>query len=94
MAIAGGLGLVVLLELLNRTARRPEDIINRIGVRPLATIPYMHSRGEVVGRRLLKGTIYVTILVGVPAAVYAVHIYYLPLDLLADKIMNRIGVRL
>jgi len=94
LGIAGGLALVVLLELLNRTARRPEDIINRVGVRPLVTIPYMHSRGEVVGKRLIKGTVYVTILVGVPAAIYAVHMYYLPLDLLADKIMDRIGVRL
>jgi len=94
LGIAGGLALVALLELLNRTARRPEDIINRVGVRPLVTIPYMHSRGEVVGKRLIKGTVYVTILVGVPAAVYAVHTYYLPLDLLADKIMDRIGVRL
>lgn len=94
LGIAGGIGLVVLLELLNRTARRSEDIINRIGVRPLATIPYVYSRGEVVGRRLIKGTIYVAILVGVPAVIYAVHMYYLPLDLLADRVMDRIGVRL
>ena len=94
LGIAGGLGLVLLLELLNRTARRPEDIINRIGVRPLATIPYVYSRGEVAGRRLIKGVIYVTILVGLPVAIYAVHMYYLPLDLLADKVMDRMGVRL
>lgn len=94
LGIAGGIGLVVLLELLNRTARRSEDIINRVGVRPLATIPYVYSRGEVVGRRLIKGTIYVAILVGVPAVIYAVHMYYLPLDLLADRVMDQIGVRL
>jgi polysaccharide chain length determinant protein (PEP-CTERM system associated) len=94
LGIAGGLGLVVLLEMLNRTARRPEDIINRIGVRPLATIPYVYSRGEVAGRRLIKGVVYMTILVGVPVAIYAVHMYYLPLDLLADKVMDRMGVRL
>lgn len=92
--ITAGIALVVLIELLNRTARRSEDIISRIGVRPLATIPYMYSRGEVVGKRLLKGGIYVMILLGVPVAVYAVHMYYLPLDLLADRLMNRIGVRL
>ena len=88
-----GIGLVVLIEFLNRTARRPEDIVSRIGVRPLATIPYMHSRGEVFRRRLVKGILYLTILVGLPAAIYAVHLYYLPLDLLADRAMNRIGVR-
>lgn len=91
--IMAGIALVLLIELLNRTARRPEDIVKRIGVRPLATIPYMRSRGEVVGKRLIKICVYLTILIGLPAAVYAVHLYYLPLDLLADRAMNKIGVR-
>jgi predicted DNA-binding protein len=91
--IMAGIALVVLIELLNRTARRPEDIINRIGVRPLASIPYMRSRGEMVRKRLIKAMIYLTILVGLPAAGYAVHLDYLPLDLLADRVMNKIGVR-
>jgi polysaccharide chain length determinant protein (PEP-CTERM system associated) len=88
-----GLGLVVLIELLNRTARRPEDIVNRLGVRPLATIPYMHSQSEVYWKRLVKITVYLLIIIGLPAAIYAVHLYYLPLDLLADRAMNKIGVR-
>jgi len=91
--ILAGLGLVVLIEFLNRTARRPEDIVNRIGVRPLATIPYMRSRSDIFWKRLIKITVYLVILVGVPLAIYAVHLYYLPLDLLADKAMNKIGVR-
>ncbi|TNE34317.1 MAG: lipopolysaccharide biosynthesis [Alphaproteobacteria bacterium] len=91
--ILAGIGLVVLIELLNRTARRPEDIITRIGVRPLATIPYMRSRSEILRKRLVKLMVYLVILVGFPAAVYAVHLYYLPLDLLADRAMNKIGVR-
>ena len=88
-----GIGLIFLIEILNRTARRPEDIINRIGVRPLATIPYMSSRSEVLWKRLIKLSVYLLILVGLPAAVYAVHVYYLPLDLLADRAMNKLGVR-
>lgn len=91
--VIAGLGLVILIELLNRTARRPEDIVSRLGVRPLATIPYMHTQAEISWKRLLKGTVYLLILVGIPAAIYAVHLYYLPLDLLADRFMNRIGVR-
>ncbi len=91
--IVAGIGLIVLIELLNRTARRPEDIINRIGVRPLATIPYMRGRSEIFWKRLIKIILYLVILVGLPAAVYAVHLYYLPLDLLADRVMNKIGVR-
>ncbi|MBK43741.1 MAG: lipopolysaccharide biosynthesis [Roseovarius sp.] len=91
--ILTGIGLVLLIELLNRTARRPEDIVKRIGVRPLATLPYMRSRSEVFWKRLIKITLYLAILVGLPAAVYAIHLYYLPLDLLADRAMNKIGVR-
>jgi hypothetical protein len=34
-----------------------------------------------------------TILLGIPALIYAVHIYYLPIDLVAEKVMNRLGVR-
>ena len=88
-----GLGLVVLIELLNRTARRPEDIVSRLGVRPLATIPYIYSRTETYRKRILKFTVYLLILVGLPAVIFAVHLYYLPLDLLADRVMNKIGVR-
>ena len=91
--VAAGLALVLLIELLNRTARRSEDIVSRLGVRPLATIPYMPSGGEVLRKRLLKTAVYLTILLGLPAAVYMVHLYYLPLDLLADRAMNMIGVR-
>ncbi|MGF6862339.1 polysaccharide chain length determinant protein (PEP-CTERM system associated) [Rhodobacteraceae bacterium MBR-64] len=91
--IIAGIALIFLIEFLNRTARRPEDIVNRLGVRPLATIPYMRSRSDVVWKRLVKITIYLLILVGLPAAVYAVHLYYLPLDLLADRAMNKLGVR-
>ncbi len=91
--ILAGMALIVAIELLNRTARRPEDIVKRIGVRPLATIPYMRSRSEIVWKRLLRITVYLVILLGIPIAVYAVHLYYLPLDLLADRAMNKIGVR-
>lgn len=91
--ILAGVALIFLIELLNRTARRAEDIVKHIGVRPLATIPYMRSRSEIFWKRLIKVTLYLLILVGIPVAIYAVHLYYLPLDLLADRAMNKIGVR-
>ena len=93
MGIAAGLGLIFLLEFLNNTARRPEDIINRFGVTPLTTIPYIRTRGQRFRQRSLQVLFILVILIGVPAAVYAVHTYYLPLDLIADKVMNRLGVR-
>ena len=91
--VLAGLGLVLLLELLNRSARRPEDLVKRLGVTPIATIPYIQTRREAVGRRGLKLALLLAILIGVPAMVWAVHTYYLPLDLIAERVMNTLGVR-
>lgn len=45
-SIGAGLGLVVLLELLNKTIRRPSEIEQLLQIQPLATIPYIRSGGE------------------------------------------------
>ena len=88
-----GLGLVVLLELLNRAIRRPQDLVRALGVSPIATIPYVQTRGEVFARRGRKLILTLLILVCVPALIYAIHTFYQPLDVIAEKIMNKIGVR-
>ena len=88
-----GLGLVILLEVLNRSIRRPQDLVRALGVSPIATIPYVQTRGEVFARRGRKLILTLLILVCVPAVIYAIHTFYQPLDLIAEKIMNKIGVR-
>ena len=60
---------------------------------PLAALPYVRTRRELIVQRGLKLLLILVILVGVPAGVWALHTYYLPLDLLADKAMNKMGVR-
>lgn len=93
LGILAGLGVVVLLELLNRSVRRPEDLVSKLGITPLATIPYIPTTGETVRRSVFRTIRLLVILLGIPAAVYAVHLYYQPLDLLAERIMDRIGIR-
>ncbi|PWE32983.1 lipopolysaccharide biosynthesis [Maritimibacter sp. 55A14] len=88
-----GLALVLLLEFLNRTPRRPEDLINKLEVWPIATIPYVQTRSEVMVRRIRRLLLVAVILVGIPAAVWAVHTYYQPLDLIADRVMDKLGMR-
>ena len=90
--IAMGFGLVLLLELLNRSARRPEDLISKLEVWPIATIPYVRSRGEVMYQRVVWVLVIMAILIGVPAGVWAVHTYYQPLDLIAEKVMDKLEV--
>ena len=91
--IFAGLGLVLLMELLNNTARRPEDIVARFDITPFTTIPYIRTRSQTFWQRSVKLLVILAILTGIPAAVYALHIYYLPLDLFADRVMDKIGIR-
>jgi uncharacterized protein involved in exopolysaccharide biosynthesis len=88
-----GIGLIVLMEVLNRSIRRPEDLVRTLGISPIATLPYIQTRKEVVLRRGRKLLFALVILVGVTALVYAVHTYYQPLDLIAERIMNKLGMR-
>ncbi|MCI2401151.1 lipopolysaccharide biosynthesis [Aliiroseovarius subalbicans] len=93
LGIMAGLGLVVLLELLNRSIRRPEDLVAKLGVTPLATIPYIPTSGEAIRYRTYRLFRILLILFGIPAAVYVVHVYYQPLDLIAERIMGKFGLR-
>jgi uncharacterized protein involved in exopolysaccharide biosynthesis len=88
-----GIGLIVLMEVLNRSIRRPEDIVRTLGISPIATLPYIQTRKEVVLRRGRKLLFALMILVGVTALVYGVHTYYQPLDLIAERVMNKLGMR-
>ena len=93
-SIAAGLGLVLLLEMTKSTARRPEDLVRRFNIMPIATIPMIQTPRQVFLSRARRITIALLIIFGAPAAVWAIHTYYLPLDLMAEKAMNKLGVRL
>jgi polysaccharide chain length determinant protein (PEP-CTERM system associated) len=80
--IAGGIGLVLLLEMLNRSIRRPLDIANGLGIQPLATIPYIRTGSETRWKRSAIIAALVMALGVIPLALLMVHIYYMPLDLL------------
>ncbi|MDF2233862.1 hypothetical protein P2H44_14975 [Albimonas sp. CAU 1670] len=93
MGFAGGtgagLGLVFVLEFLNRAIRRPSDIISTLDIQPLAVIPYIYTDQEVRRRSRLRWTIIVLSVVTVITAVALVHTYYMPLDLIGEKIIEK-----
>ncbi len=90
--IALGAAVVVILEFLTSTIQRPAELTNRLGITPFATIPYISTRGEILRRRLLIWGIVILILAGIPAALYVVHVHYLPLDLLAGQALDSLGL--
>ncbi|MDG4649607.1 lipopolysaccharide biosynthesis [Roseibacterium sp. SDUM158017] len=96
MGVAVGFGLAgalfALLEFLNGSIRRPAEITKALGITPLATIPFFESPRRKTVRRTVRIVSVVAILIGVPAALWAVDTYFMPLDLLANRILARIGI--
>ncbi|WP_284164863.1 GNVR domain-containing protein [Frigidibacter sp. SD6-1] len=89
-----GLGTIFLTELLNRAVRRPKDIVSAFGITPLVTIPYMRTPAETLQRRsMFIGMMFMAV-VGIPAMIYAVHVFYQPLDILLDRVARQFGIRL
>lgn len=89
-----GLGIIVLLELLNRSVRRPKDIIQSFGITPIVTIPYLRTPNETMRRRSAFVGLLLLAVIGIPAVIYAVHVFYEPLDILLNRIMTKFGIRL
>jgi uncharacterized protein involved in exopolysaccharide biosynthesis len=92
LGIALAAGWFMLLELLNRTIRQPGEMKGRFGIVPIVSIPYMESRQEKFMRRSILISASLAVLIGVPAGLWYVDTNYMPLELLADKVIDRLGL--
>ncbi|MEO0829051.1 MAG: lipopolysaccharide biosynthesis, partial [Pseudomonadota bacterium] len=90
LGVAVGLALIVLLEVLNKSVRRPVELTNALGVAPLAIIPYIEGAGEKFRRRAAVLVIFLAILTAVPAVIYYIHTNVYALDALIDTIIERL----
>jgi uncharacterized protein involved in exopolysaccharide biosynthesis len=87
-----GIGIVVLIEVLKGAIRRPADITARLGITPFATLPYLRTAGQVRRRRTIIGFAFVLVLLAIPAGLWLVHTQVTPLDLLLDRMMQKVGL--
>jgi uncharacterized protein involved in exopolysaccharide biosynthesis len=90
--IAAGLALVVLLEFLNRSIRRPVEITKRLGITPIATMPLFRTRRQILIRRAIIAGALALALIGVPLTLWGLHSFYLPLDLLIERFLEWTGL--
>lgn len=90
--LAAGFGLVVLLELLNTAVRRPQDLTAKLGITVFATLPHMRSRAQVRRRRAIILLAFAVVIVAIPAGLWFVHTRVVPLDLLLDRILGKLGL--
>ncbi len=99
IAMAGiglGLGLAggffVLMELLNNTIRRPAELRSRFQVTPLAVIPFIEGRRERRHRQAVLLAAILAVVIIIPLGLWGLHTQYMPLDILAQKIVTRLGL--
>lgn len=81
-----------LTELLNRSIRRPVDLARGLGVQPLATLPYIEEASVRRRRMIVKAVLLTIVLIAIPAALWYAHTYYLPLDLIVEKVLEKLGL--
>lgn len=87
-----GLGVVLLMELLNTAVRRPQELTAKLGITPFATLPLMRTAGQVRRRRAIIIAAFIVVVLTIPVGLWAVDAYYLPLDLLIDQVLKRLGL--
>ena len=90
--LGAGIGFVVLLEMLNRSIRRPLDLSEKLGLEPFATVPYIRTAGETRRKRSLVVLALILVAVAIPAALLAIHTLYLPLDLVFSELLAKVGL--
>ena len=81
----------IITEVLDRTIRRPIDLTRALGIQPLATIPFLEEETTRRRKRAIKTILVVGSLISIPLALWVIHTFYLPLDLVLDKIMEQVG---
>lgn len=94
--IGGGLmlavGVFMLFEFLNQKLRHPGEIQARFNIVPIGVIPYMETRREKIRRRTLTIAGLVVVALLVSTGLYYVNSEVMPLDMLADRILEELGL--
>ncbi len=89
-AVAAGGGLALATEFLDQTMRTSAEVLNRLGMRPIATIKFIPLASEVRRRRRRIILFVLLAILGIALALAAVHFLYQPLDIIAYKVMKRL----
>lgn len=90
--LAGGLALVLLIELTRGAVRRPADISAGLGIAPFASLPFLRTAGQQRRRRAVIAAAFALVILAIPAGLWVVHERVMPLDLLFERLWARTGL--
>lgn len=74
------IGFIILWEMLNRSIRRPIELSSKLGIQPIAAIPYIRTAGERRWKRSLVVGVLALIVVLIPLTLFIIDSRYAPLE--------------
>lgn len=91
-SIGFGFGLIFLFGIIDRSIYTAGDLKRQLDIRPIAVIPYVATESEMRRKRLIRWSLVLVFLVVLPSTLFAVDQFYMPLDLLLEKVMGQLGL--
>ena len=90
-SILAGVAVVMLMEALDQSIRGAADLERRLHVRPLVSIPYVTTNRERQRKKRFRFAMPAVAVLTASVLLVAVQAFYLPLDLVAQKVIQRLG---
>ena len=91
-ALALGVGLALLLEILSSAIRTGAELERAVRLRPIATVPYIFTRAEVQRRRLVQGMAVLVFVVVIPSSLWVVDQFVVPMETITERVLDRTGL--
>ena len=91
-SLGAGMGLALLLELLSKAIRNPDQLERQTGLRPFVTVPWIPTAADRRRRRRRFAMGAASIAIGVPLLLGVVDRQVMPLPDLADRIIAQSGL--
>jgi len=80
LGLGAAAALFALLEILNSSIRRPGELVSKLGVTPLMTIPNIETARQRFVRRSLQVATVLVVFVVLPGTLFAINAYVMPLS--------------
>jgi uncharacterized protein involved in exopolysaccharide biosynthesis len=83
---------ILVIELLDGRVYEPRGLQTVFGQAPLAVVPYIETRREQINARMRMAAICLVAIGVIGGGLAVIHLMYMPLDVLAAAIINRITI--
>ena len=84
-------GLAFLVDQMRPRVRTAAQLERQLGLRPVVSLPVVLTRRQRIWRWLSRSFLAILILLAIPAGIYALDQYYMPLPLLAERMAEKSG---